>query len=73
MWIGLNEKFKDPVLRAKLLATGDQELAEENTWGDMFWGTCNGQGKNRLGILLMHMRSMIREHEAMKNASGFVG
>lgn len=50
------QKFKDPGLRAMLLATGDQVLAEGNRWGDTFWGVCNGQGRNELGRILMKVR-----------------
>lgn len=46
----------NPDLRAKLLETGDQELQEGNTWGDIYWGVCNGRGKNMLGRLLMEVR-----------------
>jgi ribA/ribD-fused uncharacterized protein len=44
-------------LREKLLATGDAMLIEGNTWGDTFWGQCDGQGKNHLGLILMNVRS----------------
>lgn len=40
----------------KLLETGDKELVEGNTWGDTFWGVCNGFGQNQLGKLLMKIR-----------------
>lgn len=43
-------------LGKKLLATRDAELMEENTWGDMFWGTCDGKGRNELGRILMKTR-----------------
>ncbi len=43
-------------LADKLLATGEEELQEGNTWGDRFWGTCNGEGQNHLGKLLMKIR-----------------
>ena len=56
----LREKFKDPVLRAKLLATGNAQLEEGNNWGDTYWGVCLGKGKNRLGILLMQVREELR-------------
>jgi ribA/ribD-fused uncharacterized protein len=39
-----------------LLATGDEELVEGNTWGDTFWGVCRGKGENHLGKLLMKIR-----------------
>lgn len=54
-------KFADPKLRALLLSTGEVELIEGNTWGDRFWGVCNGRGSNHLGKLLMTVRSELRE------------
>ena len=38
-------------LRAMLLATGNSELIEGNTWGDQIWGVSHGKGDNRLGKL----------------------
>lgn len=43
-----------------LLQTGDAELIEENSWGDTYWGRCNGQGENHLGIILMKVRDELR-------------
>ena len=61
MLTGLRHKFSNPELRKKLLATGNEELIEGTTWHDNYWGicdceTCGGQGKNRLGKLLMQVR-----------------
>jgi N-glycosidase YbiA len=47
----------NPELKSKLLATGDAHLEERNTWGDQIWGTVNGVGENRLGKILMKVRS----------------
>lgn len=44
-------------LRAKLLATGDEILVEGNTWRDRIWGAVHGVGENRLGRILMRVRS----------------
>lgn len=56
----LMDKFtRNPDLRKMLKATGNLELVEENTWGDVFWGRCNGQGQNMLGRLLMLVRARI--------------
>lgn len=52
----LEAKFSDDVLRQRLLATGDAVLIEGNTWGDTYWGVCDGKGKNMLGRLLMQTR-----------------
>ncbi len=60
----LEAKFgQHPDLADKLDETGDAELVEGNTWGDMFWGvdTETGQGENHLGRLLMELRAGRRE------------
>ena len=54
-------KFRQNLaLQTLLLATGDQELVEGNTWGDRFWGTCDGVGLNHLGRILMATRDRAR-------------
>lgn len=53
----LSRDAESTALRAKLLATGDAELIEGNTWGDMFWGCVNGHGSNHLGQILMTVRA----------------
>ena len=60
----LHYKFcAHPDLERALLATGDKELVEGNTWGDTFWGVCNGVGENHLGRLLMEVREALRKKE----------
>ena len=66
MLIGLRHKFSNPDLRRKLLATGNEELIEGTTWHDNYWGICSceacgGQGKNRLGKLLMQVREELAD------------
>lgn len=53
--------FINPILRIRLLATGDEELIEGNSWKDYFWGVCNGIGQNNLGKLLMRVRKEIQD------------
>lgn len=54
----VREKFlTSATLRKKLLATGDAELIEGNTWNDTFWGVCKGVGRNELGKVLMKVRA----------------
>lgn len=61
MKIGLFNKFvQNKELYDKLLYTGDAELIESNTWGDTYWGVCNGIGENWLGKLLMEVRDEIK-------------
>ena len=60
MLVGLYHKFKDPELRKKLMATGDEHLEEGNYWHDTYWGVCEGVGENRLGQLLMTVRKEIQ-------------
>jgi ribA/ribD-fused uncharacterized protein len=52
-----------PELKEKLLATGDAELIEGNYWNDVYWGVCEGIGRNKLGKILMKIRSELREVE----------
>lgn len=44
------------VLLQKLRETGDRYIEETNTWGDTFWGVCNGEGHNHLGKIIMGIR-----------------
>jgi predicted NAD-dependent protein-ADP-ribosyltransferase YbiA (DUF1768 family) len=60
----LAAKFSDPDLRTRLVATGNAELVEENTWNDRFWGRSRGVGSNMLGQLLMELREGLRASEA---------
>ena len=53
----ISQKFAEPSLRRKLMATGEAELIEGNYWGDTYWGVCRGVGQNHLGKLLMAERS----------------
>lgn len=48
-------------LKIKLLATGDEELQEGNSWNDKIWGVCNGKGQNNLGKILMRVRSELKK------------
>lgn len=58
----LRQKFSSgSALGDKLISTGSHQLIEGNTWGDTFWGVCNGRGKNTLGKLLMQVRAEIAE------------
>ncbi len=52
----LREKFAEWPLRGTLHATLPHELIEGNTWGDTYWGVCEGVGENWLGKLLMQVR-----------------
>lgn len=56
----LERKFKNKILRDKLLATGDRELLEYNIWGDKYWGVVTKGdslvGCNVLGEMLMKLR-----------------
>lgn len=47
-------------LKKRLLSTNNVPLVEGNTWGDTFWGVCNGVGHNWLGHLLMETRTKLR-------------
>ncbi len=60
----VHRKFSlHPDLKAKLLATGDQELQEGNMWHDTYWGVDlrTGKGDNNLGKILMLTRAKLKE------------
>ena len=57
-------KFREPVLAAQLVATGDAHLVEGNNWGDTFWGECDGVGDNHMGRILMDLRAELRQLQA---------
>lgn len=56
VWLKFSE---NDVLKAKLLATKNFLLIEGNTWNDTFWGVCDGVGENKLGTILMYVRTML--------------
>lgn len=53
--------FCNKDLAKKLIATGNAELVEGNTWNDKFWGVCDGVGENNLGKLLMEIREDLKK------------
>lgn len=56
----LRQKFSRTTLCGVLLQeTGSVQIVEGNTWGDTYWGVCNGVGENVLGKLLMRIRDDI--------------
>lgn len=63
MLYGLRYKFtnNNPILKQKLIDTGDLHLVEYNYWNDKFWGVClkTGEGENHLGKLLMQVRKEV--------------
>lgn len=69
-WEDIKEDIMFEVVMAKfggsqaladaLLATGDEKLVEGNTWGDRYWGVCDGKGLNKLGGILERVRENLR-------------
>ena len=58
----VREKFaNNRELRELLLATGEEELVEENYWKDTFWGVYEGRGHNHLGKILMKVRGELKD------------
>lgn len=58
----VSAKFlQNPQLAEWLLATGDSNLIEGNTWHDTFWGVDleTGEGQNNLGKILMEVRTKL--------------
>lgn len=50
----LRNKFRGSLLSQLKAIVG--EIVEDNSWGDRYWGRCNGVGSNYLGKLLMKLR-----------------
>lgn len=64
-WETVKVSIMETVVRAKFDQHADLmvklhnvagEIAEDNSWGDIFWGKCNGSGENHLGKILMKIR-----------------
>lgn len=56
----LLDKFSRQPLKQQLIHTGEAHLEETNTWGDTFWGVCDGKGANHLGMILMKVRANLQ-------------
>lgn len=64
----VRDKFtRHPELGSLLIGTKNRELIEGNDWGDVFWGKCNGRGKNILGRILMQVREELRASAAKRD------
>jgi len=57
---GLKAKFQDPALADLLKGTGTAYLQEASAW-DSYWGTGKGCGRNRMGKLLMQVRTGLNQ------------
>lgn len=70
----LRQKFSAEPFLSLLLESSGRMLIEGNNWGDRYWGVCRGEGKNRLGVLIMKVREELEvghlvkgeEHEPQK-------
>lgn len=61
----VRQKFtKHPTLKGLLLATGDEDIIEVNSWGDYYWGVAKTHaglvGDNHLGKIIMKVRGELR-------------
>ncbi len=68
MEYGLRQKYNQDPYRGKIAWTGNRIIQEGNTWNDTFWGICakTNVGQNKLGKLLMKIRSEIQDEERAK-------
>ena len=55
----LELKFAKGSPLAKRLVALQEEIIEDNTWNDTFWGKCDDVGENMLGKLLMEVRQSL--------------
>lgn len=67
MYTLVSDKFRrNHLLGMALVGTGDEELVEGNTWGDRYWGVCDGVGENWLGKTLMQVRKELAREYALE-------
>lgn len=52
----VSAKFNNNVNLMNQLKNITEEIVEDNTWGDKYWGRSNGIGENKLGQILMSIR-----------------
>lgn len=67
-WIGKQLSIMEMLVRQKFVSYPDLgwaltqiegRIEDGNTWGDKFWGVCDGEGENHLGYILMDVRQDI--------------
>lgn len=66
----VKQKFTEyPEFSKKLIDTGECRIEEGNRWGDTYWGVDirTGEGDNRLGQMLMDIRSDLNLKELMNS------
>lgn len=65
-WDATKDRIMYEIVRAKFMQNADlaqrlldtmpEELVEDNTWNDFYWGRCWGRGLNKLGQILDQVR-----------------
>jgi predicted NAD-dependent protein-ADP-ribosyltransferase YbiA (DUF1768 family) len=56
MFLLVRAKFWYNSNLGKKLKCIEGHIQEDNTWGDTYWGVCDGVGENMLGRILMQVR-----------------
>lgn len=56
MYEVVKAKFEQNPDFAELLLKVNEEIVEDNTWHDTYWGRCNGIGQNKLGLILTRVK-----------------
>ena len=64
-----DQPCRQPDLYEDALSTGSRKLIEGNLGDDAFWGVCNGQGDNMLGVLPLAKYEKDRVRAASFDAS----
>jgi ribA/ribD-fused uncharacterized protein len=66
----VTEKFHQNPLLAVKLKQIKGPIEEDNTWGDTFWGICDGFGDNNLGKILEKIRNNLLRLNSEKITNG---
>lgn len=62
MRLALFFKFAFNNALATMLIATEGHIEEKNDWRDCYWGTYMGYGHNKLGIMLMELRTMLKDN-----------
>jgi len=65
-------KFNIPYFRDQLLKV-DVPIIEENSWGDTFFGMCNGKGSNHLGKIIEDKKRELEETYSSRKPNIIIG
>jgi hypothetical protein len=58
------QKFNKEPFKSMLIKV-TEPIIEENTWGDRYWGICNGTGLNKLGCIISKIKEELEQNQSL--------